>query len=153
MKSPDKLSARRVARELSLQTLFQYEFASSVPLSQIVALYESSQDEDSLQTIETSTLEYAHQLVDGVLKNKSEIDVKIQSFSRHWKIDRMPTVDRNILRLAVYEMFFAPEPLTPNIAINEAVEVAKKFSTLDSAGFVNGVLDPMVQESSQARKK
>jgi N utilization substance protein B len=84
---------------------------------------------------------YAEQLISGVQANKEKIDSKLQSSSAHWKVERMATIDRNILRIAVYEMKFAADPIKENIAINEAVEIAKKYGTSDSASFVNGLLD------------
>lgn len=86
-------------------------------------------------------IQYASALIDGVHQFKIEIDRLIQAVSQHWKLDRMATVDRNILRIAIYEMVFMSSPLTPNIAINEAVEIAKRFSTIESASFINGILD------------
>jgi len=69
----------------------------------------------------------------------------ITSVSKEWKIERMAAIDRNVTRIAAYEMKFAQEKLTPNIAINEAVEIAKKYGTDDSARFVNGILGAMVK--------
>jgi N utilization substance protein B len=84
---------------------------------------------------------YADTLVSGIQENKAAIDGKIQASSAHWKLERMATIDRNILRIAVYEMKFATERIKENIAIDEAVEIAKKYGTSDSASFVNGLLD------------
>lgn len=128
---------RRQARELAFQVLFQTEFAPLVPLAQILELYESQVEKDSVQ--------YAEELIQGVVKNKTQIDSKIQSASSHWKLDRMATIDRNILRIAVYEMRFAGSPLKENIAINEALEIAKKYGTSESAAFVNGLLDQIAK--------
>lgn len=128
---------RRQARELAFQVLFQTEFAPLVPLAQILELYESQVEKDSVQ--------YADELIQGVVKNKTQIDSKIQSASSHWKLDRMATIDRNILRIAVYEMRFAGSPLKENIVINEALEIAKKYGTSESAAFVNGLLDQIAK--------
>lgn len=128
---------RRQARELAFQVLFQTEFAPLVPLSQILELYESQIEKDSIH--------YAEELIQGVIKNKSQIDLQIQSASAHWKLDRMATIDRNILRIAVYEMRIAPNPLKENIAINEALEIAKKYGTAESSAFVNGLLDQIAK--------
>lgn len=84
---------------------------------------------------------YADLLIAGVNKNEAAIDGKIQASSAHWKVERMATIDRNILRIAVFEMKFANELIKENIAINEAVEIAKKYGTTESASFVNGILD------------
>lgn len=130
---------RRQSREIALQILFQTEFAPPLKPSDIAGLEPEGADSE--------TLEYAEDLVSGVTEYKKEIDAKIQSASRHWKIERMAGVDRNILRLAVFEMKFASNPLKENIVIDEAVEIAKKFGTTDSGAFVNGVLDQISRES------
>ena len=128
-----KLTARRQARELALQILFQTEFAPQISYHQFLEVFE--------QSLEAEITQYADVLVKGVQANKAAIDSKIQASSAHWKVERMATIDRNILRVAVYEMKFAAEPIKENIAINEAVEIAKKFGTTDSSSFVNGLLD------------
>ena len=133
---------RRLAREIALQILFQREFAPQIPLNHILELYSSFlENEKQKLDSDSTTLGYAKDLAEGVHKFKDQIDQKIQSSSQHWKLDRMATVDRNILRIAIFEMHFMAEPLKPNIAINEAVEIAKKFSTTESAAFINGLLD------------
>lgn len=128
-----KLTARRQARELALQLLFQTEFAPKISYQTLLDVYEHS--------VDSEVLAYADELFNGVQKNREAIDSKIQSSSAHWKMDRMATIDRNILRVAVYEMKFAADLIKENIAINEAVEIAKKFGTTESASFVNGLLD------------
>ncbi|MBX3041290.1 MAG: transcription antitermination factor NusB [Bdellovibrionaceae bacterium] len=124
---------RRQSREIALQILFQTEFAPQLRPTDIAHLYEESVDRE--------TLDYASELIDGVTDHKADIDGKIQAASRHWKIERMAGVDRNILRVAIFEMKFSPNPLKENIVIDEAVEIAKKFGTTESGAFVNGVLD------------
>lgn len=128
-----KLTARRQARELALQLLFQTEFAPKISYQTLLEVYE--------QSVEPDVIAYANELFNGVHNNKESIDSKIQASSAHWKVERMATIDRNILRIAVYEMKISPEPIKENIAINEAVEIAKKFGTTESASFVNGLLD------------
>lgn len=128
---------RRLAREIALQILFQTEFAPQMSLNSLAEVYGQSFDEN--------TMDYALQLIRGVQNNQSTIDTKIQSSSNHWKLDRMATIDRNILRIAVFEMTIMHHPLKSNIVINEAVEIAKKFSTTDSAGFINGLLDQVAK--------
>ncbi len=124
---------RHEARELALQILFQTEFNSQVSTTDLLNLFE--------EKISRDIVEYAQLLITGVNERKNELDKIIQSVSQHWKIDRMPIVDRNILRICVFEMKFSGEPIKPNIAINEAIEIAKKYGTTDSGSFVNGVLD------------
>lgn len=128
-----KLTARRQARELALQLLFQTEFAPQISPQTFLDVFE--------QSVEHDVIEYADLLIKGVQKNKEAIDSKIQASSAHWKVERMATIDRNILRIAVYEMKFSADPIKENIAINEAVEIAKKYGTTESSSFVNGLLD------------
>lgn len=128
-----KLTARRQARELALQVLFQTEFAPQISYQTFLEVFE--------QSLDPEVITYADLLVTGVKSHKEAIDSKIQASSAHWKVERMATIDRNILRIAVYEMRFAADPIKENIAINEAVEIAKKYGTSDSGSFVNGLLD------------
>lgn len=128
---------RRSSREIAFQILFQSDFAPALAVSEALRVVSESSEE----SFDADTLNYAKQLVEGVQAKKTEIDQKIQSISQHWKLDRMASVDRNLIRLAVFEMLFSPQPLKPAIAINEAVEMAKKFGSTESASFVNGLLD------------
>lgn len=128
---------RRQSRELSLQILFQIEFAPQMNLADLSAVFE--------KTFESSVMDYAMTVVQGVKTNLERIDSKISKASAHWKIDRMASVDRNILRIAVYEMLMAKEMLEPKIVINEAIEIAKIFGTQESSAFVNGLLDQILR--------
>jgi len=124
---------RHQSRELALQILFQIEFAPQIQYSEFLEVFEQSFSQD--------VIDYADLLINGVKANQGDIDELVQAQSQHWKIARMAIVDRNILRMAAYEMRFMPDPLKPNIVINEALELAKKYGSTDSASFVNGVLD------------
>lgn len=137
--SPAPPNPKRLARELALQTLFQTEFTASVPYQDFLGLFESSVDSEAL--------DYANELVRGVKARGSEIDALIQAASVRWKIERMAIVDRNLLRIAVFEMKHLPSPLKPSIVINEAVDIAKKFGTNESSSFVNGILDQIRKDS------
>ena len=128
---------RRKSRELALQILFQTEFTPEVTIQDMATVFEKK--------IDTETMDYTMLLVKGVKQHREKIDARIQEASRHWKIDRMASVDRNILRSAVFEMLHATEPLEPKIVINEAIEIAKVFGTQDSGSFVNGILDQIVR--------
>jgi N utilization substance protein B len=132
---------RRKAREIALQLLFQKEFAPPITPKLWQATVQSDETVKSHGEISPESFKYADILVQGIQTKQSEIDSLIQRFSQHWKLDRMTTIDRNIIRLGVYEMKFANELLPASIAINEAVELAKIFSTTDSPGFINGILD------------
>ncbi len=88
--------------------------------------------------------DYARRLVLGVAGDLAEVDRRLEAVSRRWKLSRMARVDRNILRLACWEMFFTGGEVPPKVAINEAVELAKRFGDEQSPGFVNGVLDSLL---------
>lgn len=128
---------RRQSRELALQILFQTEFAPQIEYAEFLEVFEQSFDQE--------TIDYADMLINGVKSHKSEIDQKIQSISAHWKVERMALVDRNILRMALLEMKYIQDPVKPNIVINEAVELAKKYGSTESGSFVNGLLDQMAK--------
>jgi N utilization substance protein B len=128
---------RRQSRELALQILFQIEFAPQIEYAEFLEVFE--------QTFDEGVIEYADLLITGVKAHRDTIDGLIQSGAQHWKVGRMALVDRNILRMAVYEMKFMTDVLKPNIAINEAVELAKKYGSTESGGFVNGILDQIAK--------
>jgi len=130
--------ARHRAREQALQLLFEWDLRRS-PLDEILSGYYNSllvADETPVKPFRDP---FAECLVRGVIDEVTGIDEKITKHAEHWKIPRMPTVDRNILRLAVYEMLRTDTPAA--VAIDEALELARKFSGEESVHFVNGVLD------------
>lgn len=96
-------------------------------------------------------IDYASELVVGTVANIKKIDALISAHSSHWKIDRMPVTDRNILRLGTYELLLESS-VPPKVVINEAIEIAKRFGTTDSATFINGVLDSIHQELIESQK-
>lgn len=128
---------RRQSREVALQILFQTEYTTQISFENLFSIQEAQKDK--------AIVKYADDLVKGVLGNKDKIDSKIQEASRHWKIDRMGGVDRNIMRIALFEIFYADELLDPKIVINEAIEVAKVFGSKESAAFINGILDQVIR--------
>lgn len=127
------MGARRKAREIAIQILYQADVAG-VPFSEAFATYEGYFHPSP------RVLSFAKELVDGVAKYQKDIDTLIERFSKNWKITRMSAIDRNILRLATYELLYRPD-IPPKVSINEAVELAKAFGTDESASFVNGILD------------
>lgn len=131
---------RRQSREVALQILFQQEFSPQQDVQSALENFRKSFDTG------TDVWSYALQLLRGVNSQRKEIDGIIQKCSAHWTLKRMALVDLNIMRMSVYEMRFAAEIIPPAVAINEAVEIAKKFGTVDSAAFVNGILDQVVKE-------
>ncbi len=123
---------RHKAREVALQALYEID---SVKHTAVDAL----QQIVSRIKISDETVQFAQELVDGVLKNKEQLDQNIKDFAPAWPLDQISLVDRNVLRLAIYEILL--ENKTPvKVAINEAVELAKTFGSNNSSRFINGVL-------------
>ncbi|HHI98066.1 MAG TPA: transcription antitermination factor NusB [Thermodesulfatator atlanticus] len=139
------MSLRRRAREIAVQILYQAEVAG-VPFSEAFATYEGYFKPSP------KVLSFARELVNGVAEKQKEIDEIIERFSKHWKLSRMSAIDRNILRLATYELLFRPD-IPPKVSINEAVELAKAFGTDESASFVNGVLDAIYKKLVKEQEK
>ncbi len=127
------MGLRRKAREIAVQILYQADVAG-VPFAEAFTTYEGYFNPSP------KVLSFAKELVNGVAEKQAEIDAIIERFSKHWKLSRMSAIDRNILRLATYELLFRPD-IPPKVSINEAVELAKAFGTDESASFVNGILD------------
>ncbi len=124
---------RHKARVLALQVLYQIDLTDD-PVEESMALLCDGSDAP------VDVRSFARALIRGVRENMSEIDRLIQVSSEHWRVDRMPLVDRNILRLAVYELLFCPE-VPARVAIDEAISLGKEFGTAESGAFINGVLD------------
>lgn len=127
------MGARRKAREAALQMLYQMDL-SAVSAEQAIATY--------WRTLASSHegKDFADALVRGVHGRRDAIDGRLRDISRHWRLERMDRVDRNILRLAAYELEHLPD-IPSRVTLNEAVELAKRFGHEGSAAFVNGVLD------------
>jgi N utilization substance protein B len=134
-------NTRREAREMVLRMLFQIDIGNQ-PVDEVVA---SSLDQSVL---EGPNREFAEQIVRGTLANLRAIDDQLRRLTQDWALDRQAAVDRNILRLTAYEILYCPT--TPVAAvINEAIEMAKKYSTADSGRFVNGVLGALARGVSR----
>jgi N utilization substance protein B len=131
VKQPGK---RRLAREHAIQFLYQADL-NPMDLPQGLALYWAAQE-----SVSANIRVFAEELISGTIQNRDAIDAKIRQYTEHWELDRIAAVDRNILRLAIYEMTIRDD-IPPIVSINEAVDIAKKYSTPDSGGFVNGILD------------
>jgi N utilization substance protein B len=127
------MGKRRKARECALQVLFQLEFNSADPREVLRQYW-------TYQKVSPAIKAYGEWLVETILAGRDEIDGVIQSASQNWRLPRMAVVDRNILRIAVCELLFEPT-LVPAIVIDEAIEIAKRYSGRESATFINGVLD------------
>ena len=127
------MGKRRKARESTLQILFQLEFDDTPPNRVVDSFWKNRKATQEIK-------EHCRWLVEGIVDHRDEIDRLIQSVSSNWRISRMAIVDRNVLRLAVFELMHE-ESLAPAIVINEAIEIAKKYSSEEGATFVNGILD------------
>ena len=134
------MGSRRKARECALQMLFAADI-SDTRVDDVVCLFWS--DLAGPET-EESAREFATRLATGTLAHLTELDERIRSRAEHWRISRMAIVDRNILRLAVYEFLHEPTPRT--VAINEALEIARRFSTYEATQFINGILDAVKRD-------
>jgi N utilization substance protein B len=130
---------RRKARETALQFLYQLDVRDCDDLP--------TQAEEfwARHPVDPATRAFADELVGGTKQNQTKIDGLIAQSAEHWDLDRMAAVDRNILRAAVYELLWHPE-VPPKVAINEAIEIAKKFGTEESSRFINGILDRIARE-------
>ena len=138
--------SRRQAREVALQALFQLDLNPGGDEAR--EMYETLAFDTALEEHEKlpkRDREYARSIMEGTRRRLEVIDRMISAASRDWRVERMAAVDRNITRLAVFEMRFGEEEIAPKIAINEAVELAKKYGTDDSGRFVNGILGAIVK--------
>lgn len=127
------MGVRRKARECVLQMLYQFDFVGGSASSVMESYWGVGESEGEVR-------EFADELFSGVVSEVGDIDERISSNSTNWKISRMAAVDKNILRLAVYELLHRDD-IPVKVTINEAVEIAKKFGTEESGAFVNGILD------------
>jgi len=126
---------RRLARELALQALF-YMDTGTGESKEMLELFCGNFNGEKKDTV----TEFFHNLVDGVLEFGPEIDALLEKCSKNWKLSRMPVVDRNIMRIAVFELTRHSD-IPSSVSINEAVEIGKKYGTRGSGSFINGVLD------------
>ena len=134
------MGSRRKARECALQMLF----AADVSQARVDELVGSYWSELGDADVSPAAQEFATRLATGTLSRLEALDERIRSRAEHWRISRMAIVDRNILRLAVYEFLYEPTPRT--VAINEALEIARRFSTYEATQFINGILDAIKRD-------
>ena len=157
------MGTRREARERAVQFLFQYDLNPPGDLEEALNHFWDTQRAAAIAdekgpsswgekselpppTVEESAVRlFAEPLIRGTLERRNEIDEQIKKHAKNWELHRMAVVDRNVLRLAIYEMLHR-EDIPPVVSINEAVDIAKKFSTQDSGKFVNGILDKIKGE-------
>lgn len=127
------MGSRRKARECALQILYQMDLSGSEAPQALADYWQNFEHPRDVT-------EFATALVEGVGAHRDAIDVRIQASSRNWKLERMARVDRNILRLAVFELLHRGE-IPKRVTLNEAIEMGKRFGSEDSSAFINGILD------------
>jgi N utilization substance protein B len=137
------MAVRRKSREFAFQMLFQWEMRRESPAVIEKGFWRGMK-------AAASTREFANQLLEGAVARAVEIDKLVERHAKGWTLERMAAMDRAILRLAVGELRSTGTP--PKVVINEAVELAKKFSSEDSAAFINGILDAILKESETAAR-
>lgn len=129
------MRSRTLAREIALQLLYEYDTTGELTEKRMESFAVD-------RTTKPDTREYAQELVQGVIEHLDEFDSVFEELAEHWTVSRMPVVDRNILRIGAYELLHS-ESIPAKVAINEAVELAKRFGSGDSGRFVNAILDRM----------
>jgi N utilization substance protein B len=135
------VAARSKARKRALDVLFEADQRGNDPLQTL---------SEWVRRADPPVPEYAQQLVAGVAGNRERIDTILSAYAEDWPLERMPPVDRTVLRLAAYELLWAADSVPTAVAIDEAVELAKSLSTDESPAFVNGVLARMVRDGVTA---
>lgn len=138
------MTLRRKSRECALQMLFQWDMNHKSPARVEESFWKSAPAAES-------TRRFANQLFEGAVTQAEANDTTIEMLSKNWRIERMPEIDRGILRLAIYELRSGTAPV--KVVIVEALELAKKFSTAESARFLNGILDAASKSLDQNNKK
>ena len=136
---------RTQARELALQLMYQLDLRGDEILDEVNAALAPEAGDPEM-------LDFARELVHGCREKQTEIDRQIEEVAKNWQLKRMAAIDRNILRLATYELLYR-EDIPPLVTINEAIDIAKKFSTKNSGPFVNGILDNIRLRSAPPGKQ
>lgn len=150
---------RRMARQIALQSLYHIMMNDVEPEQAITAVVEEAQNDNEAE-IElskkneenTSMFAYIRQVVKGTKNNQEQIDRILTQYLKGWKIERLSRVDREVLRLAVYELLYS-EDVPPKVAMNEAIELAKQYGSEESGKFVNGVLGKLYTELDQVKQQ
>jgi N utilization substance protein B len=133
---------RRKAREHALQILFQLDIRKEKPSSVVLKHFWTEYHPDD------EVKAFAEEIIKGTYKHLSEINGLIHKCAKNWTLDRMAVVDRNVLRMAVYEILYRMD-IPTSVTINEAIEIAKRFGTEESASFVNGILDNVARTTGK----
>jgi len=146
------MGQRRKSREIALQMLYQMEMTGQPPHEVIELYYElESGDENQNPDAAASVRPFAEELMKGVYAHRGELDTMIVAASENWRIERMSIIDRNVLRIALYEMLYRLE-IPPKVSLNEAIDLGKTFGSPDSGAFINGILDHLLPEVNKVRE-
>ena len=137
------MKKRTRARELALQFLYQLDLRGRELLPEARDFFRTEEEDRTAR-------EFATQLVDGVIEHAEQIDQVIREVAENWEIARMAVIDRNVLRMATFELLHCPD-IPPKVAINEAIELGKRFSTQNSGKFINGILDKVKERREGAQ--
>jgi transcription antitermination factor NusB len=129
---------RRLSRELVIQFLYLSEMNEGEIENQLKSFWENNSCEDDVQS-------FTEDILNDIFDHKKEIDARLEKYSDNWTLSRMAVIDRNLLRMAAAELMYS-KTVPPKVAIDEAVEIAKKYGTEDSPNFINGVLDRILKE-------
>lgn len=133
---------RTLARDFAIQILYQMDITHDDCVLSLDNFWAARAEEQ----IEEEVRSFTTELVKGVIDNLEAIDLKIAQYAANWQLKRMAVVDRNVLRMAAYELIFRSD-IPPKVSINEGVELAKRYSGLEAGKFVNGILDKIKQEN------
>ena len=146
------MGQRRKSREIALQMLYQLEMSGQPP-DVVIDLYNelASGGEDKKPELAEAVRPFAEQLLSGVHAHRDELDAMIVAASENWRLERMSIIDRNVLRIALYEMLYRAE-IPPKVSINEAIDLGKTFGSPDSGAFINGILDHLLPEVNRIRE-
>lgn len=139
---------RRLAREFALRLLYARDLQNAAGVEWAPKQIANWWRSDDRLSITKPTERFARELADGVLNNQPEIDSTISAAAQHWRVDRMSPVERNILRLGVYELQFAKDA-PANVVLDEAIELAKCYGDAESNRFVNGILDAVAKQTKE----
>ena len=135
---------RTLAREFAVQILYQIDITGDTYERSLADFWQAHDSEEIKEEVKT----FSSELVKGARDNLAAIDAMIEKYATNWELKRMAVVDRNIMRLAGFELMFC-EDIPPKVAINEAVELAKKYSDIEASKFVNGILDKIKSEKEK----
>lgn len=139
------MKSRSKSRQLALQVLYQADVGIPLDREGSFDLVDESPSEDRVR-------EFARELARGCLERRESLDAVLSRFARNWTLDRMPVLDRNVMRIGAWELLYGEEA-SPAVVIDEAVELAKRFGTADSGAFVNGVLDRVAANRDALRQE